>query len=63
MCEKWEDVAIDMIIESALKKIAIEISENKCDDSACPCQKDCNVFTNEECVDRIIDWFKSVIEI
>lgn len=50
-------------MEEALRKMAIAISSvDICGDGCCPCKKDCNVYSDEECVKRIVDWMKSVIE-
>lgn len=46
-------------MEEALKKIAEAIS-NKCV-GGCPCRNGCEVYSDEECINRIIDWIKSVI--
>lgn len=48
-------------MDDMLMKIAIAIEE-KCGDGACPCKKDCKVFTDEDCINRIINWLQSVIE-
>lgn len=48
-------------MDEMLMKIAIAIEE-KCGDMGCPCKEGCNVFSDEDCIDRIIDWLKSVIE-
>ena len=47
-------------MDDMLMKIAIAIEE-KCGEGSCPCKKGCNVFSDEDCLDRIINWLKSVI--
>ena len=47
-------------MEEVLKKIAIDISNNKCGAGLCPCLKECEVYSDEECVNRIMNYFKSV---
>lgn len=42
----------------ALEDAATAIS-NMCGYVDCPCSKNCNVYSDEECIDRIIGWFKS----
>lgn len=50
-------------MEEALRKIAIAISDvDICGEGGCPCKKDCDVYSNEACINRIIDWMKSVID-
>ena len=48
-------------IEETFKKIAIDIEENKCGLGNCPCLMNCDVFTKEECIDRIIHYLKSFV--
>jgi hypothetical protein len=48
-------------MDEILMKIAVAIEE-KCGDGSCPCKEGCNVFLDEDCIDRIITWLKSVIE-
>lgn len=47
-------------VEEILRKIAIDIEENKCGYGECPCYRDCEVYSNKECIDRIMNYFKSV---
>lgn len=42
----------------ALEDAATAISD-MCGYADCPCSKNCDVYSDEECIDRIIDWFKS----
>lgn len=49
------------IDKDILMKMAIAIKE-KCGDGSCPCKNGCNVYSNEDCIDRIINWLKSAIE-
>ena len=48
-------------MDEILMKIAIAI-EDQCGSGGCPCKKGCTVYSDEECVDRIIAWLKSLIE-
>ena len=47
-------------MDEMLMKIAVAIEE-KCGEGSCPCKCGCEVFSDEDCIDRIIDWLKSVI--
>ena len=49
-------------MEEILRKIAVDIANNKCGIGNCPCFKDCDVYSDEECINRIMDYFKSVVE-
>lgn len=48
-------------LEEILKKIAVGIYKNKCADGMCPCSEGCEVYSNEDCVNRIMDYLKSCI--
>ena len=50
----------NMQIEEMLTKIAIAIEE-KCGAGCCPCLEDCNVYSDEECFDKLMNWLKSAI--
>lgn len=50
-------------MEEILRKIAIDIANNKCGSGNCPCYKECDVYSDEDCIDRIMNYFKSVAEI
>ena len=47
--------------EELLKKIAIAISDiDVCGDGGCPCKKNCEVYEDNECVERIMKWLRYV---
>lgn len=48
-------------IEKTFRKIANDIESNKCKLGNCPCQMNCDVFTKEECIDRIMHYLKSFV--
>lgn len=48
-------------MEEILMKLAKKI-EKGCGTGLCPCSEDCCVYTDEECMDRIINWLKTVLE-
>lgn len=48
-------------MDEILMKLAKKI-ETKCGAGLCPCSEDCCVYTDEECMDRIINWLKTVLE-
>ena len=47
--------------KEGLLKIAYAIKE-KCGESSCPCKKDCDVYSDEACIERIIEWLESVLD-
>ena len=47
--------------KEGLLKIAYAIKE-KCGESSCPCRKDCDVYSDEACIKRIIEWLESVLD-
>lgn len=49
-------------MDEILNKIARAI-QNKCGKCGCPCNECCDVYTDEECLERIIHWLKRVGEI
>ena len=51
----------DMTLEEAFRKIAVDISEYKCGGGGCPCYETCVVYTDEECINKLMDYFKYVI--
>lgn len=48
-------------MEDVLMKLAKKI-ETKCGKGECPCAEDCYVYTYEECINRIVDWFKMILD-
>lgn len=48
-------------MEETLMKLAKAI-EKGCGKGYCPCEEDCCVYTYEECMNRIINWLKTVLE-
>lgn len=46
-------------MEELLRKIAIDISQNKCGIGGCPCKEKCDVYSDKDCIDRIMNYFKS----
>lgn len=52
-----------IILEEVLREIAVDICENKCGGGGCPCKEGCDVYSDKDCVDRIMNYFKSVAEI
>lgn len=46
--------------EDTLRNVAIMISDN-CGRNVCPFWRDCDVYSDEECIKRIIECFKSEI--
>ena len=49
-----------MNTEEILMKIAKEI-ETKCGVGGCPCKINCDVYSYNDCIDRITAWLKEVI--
>ena len=46
-----------------LMKIARAIATvDICGDDACPAKNGCEVYSDKECIDRIMSWLKSVVE-
>ena len=50
-----------MDMEEILMKIAKGI-ETKCGGGGCPCEEGCEVYSDEDCLDRIVAWLKEMIE-
>lgn len=50
-------------VEDILRKIAIDIANNKCGIGNCPCHEYCDVYSDKECINRIMEYFKSVADI
>lgn len=48
-------------MEDMLKKIAVAIQE-ECGEGHCPCYEKCNAYTNEECMNEIMNWLNDVIK-
>ena len=48
-------------MDEMLTKIAIAIEE-KCGAGCCPLREDCNVYSDEECIDQLVNWLRSVIQ-
>ena len=48
-------------LEEILRKIAIDICENKCGGGGCPCKEGCDVYSDEDCINRIMNYFKFFI--
>lgn len=48
--------------ENILIKIAKDISKNHCGGIGCPCKEYCDVYSDQECIDRIMHWLRSVVE-
>ena len=46
--------------KEGLLKIAYAIKE-KCGESSCPCRKDCDVYSDEACIERITEWLEFVL--
>lgn len=48
--------------EKILKKIAIAISDiDVCGNGGCPCKKNCEVYGDNECIERIMNWLRYVV--
>lgn len=50
-----------MDMEEILMKIAKGI-ETKCGGGGCPCEEGCEVYSDKDCLDRIVAWLKVMIE-
>lgn len=48
-------------MEKILRSIAKGI-ETKCGGGGCPCHEGCDVYSDEECINRIVGWLKEMIE-
>lgn len=48
-------------VNEMLLKIAKGIDE-KCGCEHCPCSKDCHIYTQAECIGRIFNFLKTVVE-
>jgi hypothetical protein len=51
----------EKIVEEILKKIATGI-ETTCGIDICPCREGCHVYSDEECMDRIVSWLRLMME-
>ncbi len=58
--KNWKEQEMNPIDEM-LMKIAIAIEE-KCGSGGCPIKKGCEVYSDEDCINNIVDWLKSVID-
>ena len=48
-------------MDEILMKIAKGI-EAKCAYGGCPCREGCEVYSDKDCLDRIVAWLKKTIE-
>lgn len=48
-------------MEEVLLKIAKAI-EKQCGNGGCPCHENCDVYSDEDCMNRIINWLLSIVE-
>lgn len=55
--ENGRDVGYSEGYEDAVENMAKVISE-ECGKGGCPFNKDCDVYSDKECINRIIDCFK-----
>lgn len=55
MYENGRDAGYSEGYNDALKNVATFISEEACGIGGCPFKKDCEVYSNKECTERIIE--------
>ena len=55
-----ESISEPVFTKDDLIKIANAIKE-KCGEGCCPCRIDCEVYTDKDCLKRIIDWLESIV--
>lgn len=57
MYDSGRDAGYSEGYNDALKNVAAIISE-ECGNGGCPCKDGCEVYSDKDCIKRIIDWFE-----
>lgn len=58
--ENGRDAGYSEGYEDALENVATIICNEACG-NGCPCKKGCDVYSDQACIERIIEYFKSKI--
>ena len=62
MYENGRDAGYSEGYEDALENVATIICNEGCGNGGCPCKKGCEVYSDQACIERIIEYFKSKIQ-
>ena len=63
MYDSGRDAVYSEGYNDALKNVATFICEEACGDGGCPFKKDCDVYSDKACIERIVECFNERVGI